>query len=144
MNPNRYGECFRFGTQNRPWRPSGFLETFWLHFAPLLAVFSLVLAPCGFLFDFFYLLLALFGSLWALFWLPFCNLFATMALLGATFAPFCTLPTFRMSNFFKHLVFLAPEDATHPLSICFRLLMMSESIWLMMTIRTWSLATERV
>jgi hypothetical protein len=24
---------------------------------------------------------------------------------------------------------LAPEDATHPLSICFRLLMMSESIF---------------
>ena len=61
-----------------------------------------------------------------------------MALLGATFAPFCTLPTFRMSNFFKHLVFLAPEDATHPLSICFRLLMMSESIFVKKNVGTFS------
>ena len=81
---------FPFGS---PWLPFGAL---WLPCDSLLAPYGALWFPCGCIF------------------VPFCNLFTTMPLFGATFAPFCTIPNLRKSNFIKLLVFVGTRSRNAP------------------------------
>jgi hypothetical protein len=94
---------------------------FWTDLGRLLVALGSLLALFGSLLVSLGSLLAPFGALWLPFgciFVPFCNLFATMPLFGATFAPFCTIPNFRMSNIFKNLVFFGtPSRNAHAIDL---------------------------
>ena len=74
-----------FGIQNRPWRPSRFLDAFGLPFGALLAPFGSLLAPFWHPLAPFGSLLVPFGSILGHFW----DTFDTIWLLFCRFDEFC-------------------------------------------------------
>ena len=89
--PKTLGGTPPFRSQNRPWRPSGFLDAFWSPLGSLLAPFGSLLSPFGAPWVLFSSLLAAFGAPWFRFgsiWSPLGSLSAP---LGSLLLPFHTL-----------------------------------------------------
>ena len=105
---------------------------FWTDLGRLLVALGSLLAlfgPFWYLWAPSWLLLALFGSLLAAFSFPFATFSQQCFFLVQLSLHFALSQTFECQTSSKILFFLAPQAATHTRSICFRLLLVSKTIF---------------
>ena len=126
--PNRYGECSRWYSKSTL-APKPIFGRIWVDFWSLWVPFWLSLAPFWSLWAPSWLLLALFGSLLAAFSFPFATFSQQCFFLVQLSLHFALSQTFECQTSSKILFFLAPQAATHTRSICFRLLLVSKTIF---------------